>query len=50
MAEGVSFASTTTDENYIAELARFTERSFLTDSPVPFGAMVLNTRTGERRR
>jgi tRNA(adenine34) deaminase len=48
MAEGVSFASTITDENYIAELARFTERSFLTDSPVPFGAMVLNTRTGER--
>ncbi|MBV8212696.1 MAG: nucleoside deaminase [Verrucomicrobia bacterium] len=48
MAKDVSFASTTTDENYIADLARFTERTFLTDSPVPFGAMVLNTETGER--
>ena len=48
MAKEVSFASSIMDETRIADLARFTERSFSTDSPVPFGAMVLNTRTGER--
>jgi tRNA(Arg) A34 adenosine deaminase TadA len=48
MAEDVHFASTITDENHIADLARFTEGTFLTDLPVPFGAMVLNSRTGER--
>ena len=48
MAKDVHFASSITDENHITDLVRFTERTFLTDSPVPFGAMVLNSSTGER--
>ncbi len=48
MAKDVHFASSITDENHITDLVRFTERTFLTNSPVPFGAMVLNSSTGER--
>lgn len=48
MAQDVRFASSITDENHLTDLARFTERTFLSDSPVPFGAMVLNTQTGKR--
>jgi tRNA(Arg) A34 adenosine deaminase TadA len=35
------------DEAMMMALARFTARSFRTSSPVPFGAAVVNSRTGE---
>jgi len=36
------------DEQRMAELIRFTARTLETASPVPFGALIVNTATGER--
>lgn len=35
------------DEQRMAELVRFTARTLETTSPVPFGALIVNTKTGE---
>jgi tRNA(Arg) A34 adenosine deaminase TadA len=35
------------DEERIREIVDFTARSFETSSPVPFGALIVNTRSGE---
>jgi tRNA(Arg) A34 adenosine deaminase TadA len=35
------------DEARMAELVRFTARSLETDTPVPFGALIIHTATGE---
>jgi tRNA(adenine34) deaminase len=35
------------DVKIMTELVRFTARSFTTDSPVPFGAAVVHTKSGE---
>jgi len=35
------------DEQRMAELVRFTARTLETASPVPFGALIVNTKTGE---
>ncbi len=35
------------DEQRMRELVRFTERTFKTSRPVPFGALIVHTRTGE---
>ena len=36
------------DEELMASLVRFTARTLETASPVPFGALIVNTSTGER--
>jgi tRNA(Arg) A34 adenosine deaminase TadA len=36
------------DEERIVEIVEFTARSLKTAHPVPFGALIVNTRTGER--
>jgi tRNA(adenine34) deaminase len=36
------------DKERMLEIFRFTARSLETDRPVPFGALIVNTRTGER--
>jgi tRNA(Arg) A34 adenosine deaminase TadA len=36
------------DQERMAELVRFTARTLETASPVPFGALIVNTATGER--
>src|SRR6266852_6753763 len=36
------------DEKRMREIVRFTARTLETDRPVPFGALIVNTRTGER--
>jgi tRNA(Arg) A34 adenosine deaminase TadA len=36
------------DEQRMAEIVRFTARTLETATPVPFGAMIVNTATGER--
>ena len=36
------------DEARMREIVRFTARSMETPHPVPFGALIVNTRTGER--
>ena len=36
------------DEQRMRELFRFTARTLETKSPVPFGALIVNTRTGDR--
>jgi tRNA(Arg) A34 adenosine deaminase TadA len=38
----------TPDEDYMREVYQFTARTLETKSPVPFGALIVNTRTGER--
>ena len=48
VSQNVRSAPLKTDEEHIADLVRFTERTFSTGSPVPFGAMVVDSRTGER--
>jgi tRNA(Arg) A34 adenosine deaminase TadA len=35
------------DEQRMAEIVRFTARTLETASPVPFGALIVNTKTGE---
>ena len=37
-----------TDEARLREVYRFTARTLKTPRPVPFGALIVNTRTGER--
>src|ERR1700720_2887306 len=37
-----------TDEQRMREVFQFTARSLETANPVPFGALIVNTRTGER--
>jgi tRNA(adenine34) deaminase len=48
-ATGASAASAAraTDEQRMRELVRFTARTMLTDCPVPFGALIVATRSGE---
>ena len=36
------------DEKRMREIVRFTARTLETDRPVPFGALIVNARTGER--
>jgi len=36
------------DEEFLREIVRFTARTMETARPVPFGALIVNTRTGER--
>jgi tRNA(adenine34) deaminase len=43
-----SSRSTTLDEARMREIFDFTARSLKTARPVPFGALIVNTRTGER--
>ena len=38
----------TTDEDRMREIFEFTARSFKTSHPVPFGALIVHTQTGER--
>jgi tRNA(Arg) A34 adenosine deaminase TadA len=40
--------STSADEERMRELVRFTARTLDTPYPAPFGALIVNTRTGER--
>lgn len=39
---------TSLDEERMRELCRFTARTFETIRPVPYGALIVNTRSGER--
>src|SRR5580700_403827 len=39
---------TAMDEGRMREIFKFTARSLKTARPVPFGALIVNTRTGER--
>ena len=39
---------TAIDEERVREIFQFTARSLQTERPVPFGALIVNTRTGER--
>jgi tRNA(Arg) A34 adenosine deaminase TadA len=39
---------TAIDKERMAELAGFTAKTLTTDRPVPFGALIVNTKTGER--
>jgi tRNA(adenine34) deaminase len=41
-------AQAATDEKRMREVYQFTARSMETAHPVPFGALIVNTRTGER--
>ncbi len=41
------YAQRAKDEAILAELVRFTARSFATEMPVPFGAAVVETHTGK---
>lgn len=40
--------SCTFDQDQMISLIRFTERTLATDTPVPFGAMVVDTQSGQR--
>jgi tRNA(Arg) A34 adenosine deaminase TadA len=40
--------NTSLDEERMRELCRFTARTFETICPVPYGALIVNTRSGER--
>jgi tRNA(adenine34) deaminase len=43
---GASVVSST-DEARMAEIANFTAKTLVTDRPVPFGALIVNSKTGE---
>ena len=39
---------TASDEDRMREIFEFTARTFKTSRPVPFGALIVNTKTGKR--
>src|SRR6266851_7465199 len=44
----VRASATSLDEERMREIYRFTARTLETSRPVPFGALIVNTRTGQR--
>lgn len=40
-------ATAQTDESFMAEVIRFTMKSMKTETPVPFGALIVDTKTGK---
>lgn len=48
MPTAVRHVDAALDEERMREIYRFTARRLETEHPVPFGAMIVNTRTGER--
>ena len=44
--KGLSSDAAAKDEERMRELVRFTERTFKTARPVPFGAVIFHTKSG----